>query len=94
MNELTLESLARRIDTLERQVSQLIPSDIDPPGTGGDEQSNDKDAISRWLTAFDAIPPATMTSDEEAAWQAARVKRKNADKVAIDQIAADITGKN
>jgi hypothetical protein len=94
MNELTLESLARRIDTLERQVSQLIPSDIDPPGTCGDEQSNDPEAISRWLAAFDAIPPATMTSDEEAHWQAARVKRKNDDKEAIDQIAASMSGKN
>jgi len=94
MNELTLESLSKRLDTLERQVNLLLPKDSDPPGTGGDEQSNEPEAINRWLAAFDAIPPATITSAEEAAWQAARVKRKNADKAAIDQIAADISGKN
>ena len=64
MNELTLESLAKRLDTLERQISRLLPTDADPPGTGGDEQSDDPEAVSHWLATFDAIPPATMTVDE------------------------------
>ena len=69
MADLTLESLAKRLDTLERQISLLLPMDPDLPGTAGDEQTNDPEAISRWVAAFDAIPPATMTVEEEAVRQ-------------------------
>jgi hypothetical protein len=41
-------------------------------GMTEDEQSNDPEAIARWLSAFDAIPPWQMTGEEEAEWQAAR----------------------
>ena len=92
MNELTLESLAKRLDSLERQISRLLPEDNDPPGTGGAEQSDDPEAISRWLTAFDAIPLAVMTVDEEAAWQIARANQKHTDTMAIDQLAVDLSG--
>jgi len=37
-----------------------------------EEQSNDPEAIARWLAEFDAIPPWQMTAEEEAEWQAAR----------------------
>ncbi len=40
-----------------------------------EEQSNDPEAIARWLAAFDAIPPWQMTAAEEAEWQAAPVRQ-------------------
>jgi hypothetical protein len=42
-----------------------------------EEQSNDPEAIARWLVEFDAIPPWQMTSAEEAEWQAARQSVKD-----------------
>jgi len=92
MNDLTLESLAKRLDTLERQVNLLLPMDSDPPGTLGDEQSNDPEAVRRWLDAFDAIPPLMMTVDEEAAWQTARSNQKPIDTSAIDQLTENLSG--
>jgi hypothetical protein len=41
-------------------------------GMSEEEQSNDPEAIARWLAEFDAIPPWQMTAEEEAEWQAAR----------------------
>ena len=41
-------------------------------GMSEEEQSNDPEAIARWLAEFDAIPPWQMTAEEEAQWQAAR----------------------
>ncbi|MDB5308134.1 MAG: hypothetical protein JWO38_2336 [Gemmataceae bacterium] len=72
MSELTLEALAERVASLERTISRLLSPDNEPLGTVGDEQSDEPEAVARWLAAFDAIPPATMTPDEIAAWQAAR----------------------
>ena len=37
-----------------------------------EKQSNDPEAIARWLAAFDAIPPWQMSAEEEAEWQAVR----------------------
>ena len=42
-----------------------------------EEQSNDPEAIARWLAEFDAIPPWQMTAAEEAEWQAARQSVKD-----------------
>ena len=41
-------------------------------GMTEEEQSDDPEAIARWLAAFDAIPPWQMSAEEEAEWQAAR----------------------
>lgn len=92
MAELTLESLARRVEALERKLGATAVPDADPPGTTGDEQSNDPAAVARWVAAFDAIPPAVMTPAEEAAWQAERAGRKCADTAAIDRIVQTLPG--
>lgn len=95
MPELTLEAIAERLTALERTVSRLLPPDTEPPGTVGDEQPDDPEAIARWLAAFDAVPPVTMTPDEEAAWQAARRNhQKQADTVAFGRFAAALPGSN
>jgi hypothetical protein len=41
-------------------------------GMSEEEQGDSPEAIERWLAAFDAIPAATMTAEEEAAWLADR----------------------
>ena len=38
----------------------------------GDLQSDDPDALAKWLAEFDAIPPWEITSKEEEIWQADR----------------------
>jgi hypothetical protein len=55
MAELTLEAIARRVEVLERKLSAFEAPDADPPGTTGDEHSNDPEAVARWVAAFDAI---------------------------------------
>ncbi len=37
-----------------------------------EKQSNDPEAIARWLAAVDAIPPWEVSAEEEAEWEAAR----------------------
>ena len=51
------------------------PADI--YGLTEEEQSDDPEAIAKWLAEFDAIPPWQMTADEEAKWQADRQTVKN-----------------
>lgn len=92
MPEITLEALAQRLAALERTVSRLLPPETDPPGTIGDEQSDDPQAVAQWLAAFDAIPPITMTSEEEAAWRESRVAQKRADAIAFDEFVAGLPG--
>jgi hypothetical protein len=92
MTELTLESLAERVAALERRIAELSQSDADPPGTTGDPQADDPEAVARWITAFNAIPPFQMTAAEEAAWQAARAAQKRVDAAAFDRFAAGIPG--
>ena len=41
-------------------------------GMPEEKQSNEPEAIARWLAEFDAIPSWQMTAQEEAEWQAAR----------------------
>jgi hypothetical protein len=41
-------------------------------GMTEEEQSDDPEAIARWVAAFDAISPWQMSAEEEAEWQAAR----------------------
>jgi hypothetical protein len=91
MTDLTLETLAERVEALERKLAQLTLSD-DPPGTTGDEQSNDAEAVVRWLAEFDAIPPLQMTPDEEAAWRAARASQKQTDTAARDRLTQGLPG--
>ena len=69
MTQLTLEAVAERLEALERKVAELTKPAI-RPGTVGDEQSDDPQAVARWVAAFDAIPPLQMTPDEEAASRA------------------------
>jgi hypothetical protein len=54
-------------------------------GMTDEEQGDDPESISRWIQAFDAIPPLEMTPEEEAAWQAARSSQKEFDKAKFDQ---------
>ena len=52
----------------------LTPGEF-PEGVYGmteEAQSNDPEAIARWLAEFDAIPPWQMTVAEEADWLATR----------------------
>jgi hypothetical protein len=94
VSELTLEALAGRITALERTVSGLVPAKNDPAGTVGDEQSDVPEAIVRWLAMFDAIPPITMTAQEEAAWKADRTAQKLADTAAFERLVAGLPGSN
>jgi hypothetical protein len=89
---LTLESLALRVEALERKLSSLTAVVEDPPGTVGDAQSDDAEAVARWIAAFDAIPPMQMTPDEEAAWQSARLAQKQIDADAIDRLSRSLPG--
>ncbi len=57
------------------RLAQLLPAD-DPPGTAGDPQSDDPEAVARWIAEFDAIPPLQMTPAEEADWRSARETKK------------------
>lgn len=44
-------------------------------GMTEEEQGDDTESITRWISEFDAIPPLEMTPDEEAAWQGARCRQ-------------------
>lgn len=76
MTETPLDALTRRVETLERLVTRLIP-DTEPPGTIGNPQPNDPASIAAWLAAFDAIPAVEMTPAEAAEWQAARQAQRS-----------------
>lgn len=92
MPEITLESLAARLDGMERRLAQLESPDADPPGTTGDDQPNDPESVARWIAAFDAIPPLQMTPGEEAAWRADRETRKQTDAKRAEALAASLPG--
>jgi hypothetical protein len=51
-------------------VAPAEPSEVH--GMVEEEQSDDPEAIAKWLAEFDAIPPWQMSAEEEAEWQAAR----------------------
>jgi hypothetical protein len=54
---------------------RLVVTPEEAPGVHGmseEGQSDDPEAIARWLAEFDAIPPWQMSAEEEAEWQAAR----------------------
>jgi hypothetical protein len=38
---------------------------VDPPGTLGDEQSDDPVALAEWLAAFDALPALVASPEED-----------------------------
>jgi hypothetical protein len=92
VTQLTLESLAERLTVLERKVAEFVRPGDDPPGTTGDEQSDDPAAVARWVAAFDALPPLIFTPAEEAAWQSARAEQKKVDVAARERFATDIPG--
>ena len=92
MTQLTLEAVAQRLEALERKVAEFAPADGDPPGTTGDEQSDDPEAIARWIATFAALPPVVLTPEEEAAWQAARAEQKRIDAAARDRFIAGLPG--
>ena len=71
---------------------RVVPVADDPPGTAGDEQSNDPAAIAAWLAEFDAIPPLVMSAVEEAAWRADREARRPRDAARIDRLAESLQG--
>lgn len=82
MSALTLETVAERLEALERKVASLLAGGDDPPGTVGNEPSDDPRAVAAWIAAFDAIPPLQMTPEEEAAWRAARTAQHATDDAA------------
>ena len=54
-------------------------------GSDDDVQSNDPDAIARWIAEFQAIPPLQMTDEELAEWQAARQAQRELELKTFDQ---------
>ena len=92
MAELTLENLAQRVAALERKLGNFDAAGTDPQGTVGDEQSDDPAELARWLAAFDVIPAAVMSPEEEAAWNAARSAQKQLDAGRIDRLASSLPG--
>lgn len=52
--------------------SEANGEDEETVGMSEDEQADDPESIARWVAAFDAIPPLSMTPEEEGEWQAAR----------------------
>lgn len=90
-----LENLRAELGAKTRGVEVVrlsVPTDEsdDPPGTCGDEQSNDPVAVAAWVAEFNAIPPLQMTAEEEAAWQSDRRARAVADARSIDRLAAEL----
>lgn len=74
------------------RLSVPTDEDADPPGTCGDEQSNNPAAIAAWLAEFNSIPPLQMTPKEEAAWQADRRARAVDDARRVDRLVAELNG--
>jgi len=73
---------------VEHMAPKLSPAGslADPAGTTGDEQSDDPEAVARWIAAFGDIPPLQMNPDEEAAWRSARATQKQIDATAIERL--------
>jgi hypothetical protein len=65
--------------------SEASGGDDENLGTAGDEQADDPESIARWIAAFDAIPPVTMTSEEEARWLAARRAQRELQEAAFNE---------
>jgi hypothetical protein len=61
-------------------------------GMTEDEQGDDAESITRWIAAFDAIPPLEMSPAEEAAWQAARTAQREFDVAKFDERAETLRG--
>jgi hypothetical protein len=68
--QIVLDHAANWPDGTAVMVEPLNGADL--RGATGDEQADDPESVSRWIAAFDAIPPLQMTPEEEAAWQAER----------------------
>jgi len=60
--------------------------DPDPPGTLGDEQPNDPEAIARWIAEWRSIPAAAITPEEEADWLEYRKKQRTLDDAKMDAL--------
>lgn len=76
----------------DRIPNPLPPALADPPGTLGDEQSDEPGAAARWIAAFDAVPPLQMSPEEEAVWRSARVEQSRCDAARIERLAAGFPG--
>jgi len=69
-----------------------LPDVADPPGTLGDEQSDDPVALAEWLAAFDALPAMIVSREDEAALRAARAEQQKLDAARVAQLAAVFDG--
>lgn len=68
--------------------TELLPQAeaTDPPGTLGDEQSDDPVALADWLAAFDALPALRASPEDEAALRAARAEQSKLDVARIKRL--------
>ena len=55
-----------------------------------DVQSNDPEAVARWIAEFQAIPPLEMTAEDEAEWQAAKQAQREFELKTFNQRADQI----
>jgi hypothetical protein len=96
VRELITEQRRVIVGIVEEMIALLAPraggNPDDPPGTAGDPQSDDPEAVARWIAEFDAIPPLRMTPAEEAAWRAARETQKHADVARVEGLARSLPG--
>jgi hypothetical protein len=53
---------------------------------------DDPASIARWLAWFDSLEPLIFTSEEDAAWQAARRQRRGWEKSTFEERAERLTG--
>ena len=51
----------------------------------GDLVGDDPESIARWLAWYDALDPLVFTSEEEAAWEAEKRKRREWEKSRFDE---------
>jgi hypothetical protein len=85
----------RTSDAEERMLpTELLPQAdaTDPPGTLGDEQSDDPVALAEWLAAFDALPAMIASREDEAAFRAARAEQQTLDTARVARLAAGFDG--
>jgi len=87
----TLEGKAQGVEVV-RLTIPTFSQEADLTGTTGDEQTDDPEAVARWVAAFDAIPPLQMTTEEETAWKLARTSQSVADRLSVDRLVAELPG--
>ena len=65
---------------------------VAPVTANGEDQSDDAEAIARWIAEFDAIPPVEMTPAEEAEWHAARQAQRQLERARSTDRADSLRG--